>query len=424
MYHAIGDIMENDNLIDKPGHKRNFILFAIAIFSTFAIFGVADIIRGTAIPRIQVDFQLSALHIGALLASNSMGYLTASAITAEIARKIGIKACHIIGLILIAFSGVLIFFSPTFLILVFSFFVLNFGFGMVEIAVGVIAAKIFTKNTGTMMNLAHFFFGAGATFSPIVSTSIMAVRFGEQLFTWRHVYLIVLFFALVPAIPVLIGQLGKQDSTKKKLKYGIILRNPVMWFVVMILTFGVISEAGIASWFVIFLETSHEFPSDRAALSLTLFFVCFTVSRLLLGPLIDRIGFIKSLIFATAFSGVMITLGVLLGRSGSYLIILAGIGVAPIFPTVMAVIAKLFSDQIELAMTAIITIMGIIIVPMNLLVGGIINQARVLFSTNYGDAGIGMAYSAGILFFGLTSFIAFVFALILRARQKKSGKVV
>jgi hypothetical protein len=31
------------------------------------------------------------------------------------------------------------------------------GNGMIEITLGVMAAVMFTKNTGTMLNLAHFF---------------------------------------------------------------------------------------------------------------------------------------------------------------------------------------------------------------------------------------------------------------------------
>jgi MFS family permease len=155
-----------------------------------------------------------------------------------------------------------------------------------------------------------------------------------------------------------------------------------------------------------------------------LFFVCFTLARLLLGPIIDRIGFINSLAIVTAFTGVIITAGVLLGEQGSMLLVFAGAGVSPIFPTVMAVIAKLFADEIDLAMTSIITAMGIIMMPANLLIGGIINHARVAFSDGYGDAGIRMAYAAGFLFMALCSFGSFVFTMLLRRRQRKAGHLV
>jgi len=416
--------MNQHNLNESSQHKRNFVLFTIAIFASFAIFGIADNIRGTVIPRIQAEFLLSELHLGLMLAINSSGYLIGCLITASIAKRIGIKYCHVLGLLLIAIAGVCIFFSQSFIMVVASLFLLNFAFGIMEIAVGVIAAKTFTENTGTMMNLAHFAFGAGAVFAPLISTSIMAAQFGDLVSSWRYVYLIALSFALIPMIPVLIGRLQKSDNAKKKTGVMLMLKKPSVWLVLLVLFFGVTAENGIASWFVTYLESAYAFPSDRAATFLTLYFVAFTVARLIIGPFIDRFGFINSLIVATAFSGVMITLGVVFGEGGAPLIILAGIGIAPIFPTVMAVIAKLFSDTIELAMTAIMTMIGIMTIPSNLMIGGIIRQARVSFTASYGQDGVAMAFSAGFLIFGTSCFIACIFTLVLRQRQKKAGKLV
>ena len=416
--------MKIDDLIDPSIGKRNYILFTLAVFGSFAIFGISDNIKGTALPRIQTEFLLTELHIGLLLALSSVGYLAACSFTAALAKIIGMKTCLLVGLLVISSSGPLICFSNSFTVLVLGFFFMNIGFGMLEISVGVIAATIFTKKTGTMMNLAHFFFGAGATLSPLISTNLMIVRFGDQVYGWRYVYLIVLSFALMPVIPALFGRLLRPSQKNDGPGYAFLLRKPVIWLLVLILSLTLVCEFGIAAWFVLYLETSYSFTSERAALNLTLYFLCFTIGRLVLGPVIDRIGFINSLVASTAFGGVLVTAGVLLGLSGVSVIVLTGAAVAPVFPTVMAVIAKLFSDQIEKAMTAILTTIGIIVVPFNLLVGLIINQARVAFTNVYGQAGLSLAYSAGFLFFGLCCFGAFAAALMLRNIQKHAGRLV
>jgi len=416
--------MENESLSDSSLGKRNYILFTIAVFGSFAIFGISDNMRGTALPRIQAEFLLSEMHIGLLLAASSVGYLAACSFTAALGKIIGIKTCHITGLVVVAAAGSLICFSTGFAMLVLGFFVLNIGFGMIEIAAGVLAAKIFVKNTGTMMSLAHFFYGAGATMSPIISTSLMAVRLGDQLSGWRFVYLFVLSFALVPVIPTIIGRMMKKERSKSDAGYAQLLRRPELWLLVLILSLTLVCEYGIASWFVIFLETSYSFSSESAALYLTLYFLCFTLGRLILGPVIDKIGFINTLIIVSALSGSMVITAVLVGEAGSPLVVLAGAVIAPVFPTVMAVIAKLFSDRIEQAMTAILTTIGIIIVPANFLVGWIINQTRHVFTSAYGEAGVSMAYSVGFLFLGSCCLGALVFALILRKGQKRVGRLV
>jgi len=305
-----------------------------------------------------------------------------------------------------------------------AFFVLNLGYGILEISLGVAAATTFTENTGAIMNLAHFFYGAGAVFAPVISTSLMAARFGGTVLGWRYMYLILLSSAFIPMAPALIGRVKQRGNTGNKPEFVLMLKKKEYWLIVMVLALGVICEAGVAAWFANYLEKAHSFTGERAALWLTLFFACFTVSRLIFGPAIDRIGFVNSLAVMTAFAGVMIVSGVLLKGAGTVLIIVAGAGVAPVFPTVMAAIAKLFSDAIDTAMTAVMTAMGIIMAPANLLIGSIINRSRLAFTAAYGDAGVGMAYSAGFLFFGICCFGSAVFAMVLRRRLKLKALLV
>jgi len=416
--------MDSRGPADPLEKKRNFILFTIAVFLSLAVLGLAENTRGTALPRIQEEFSLSEMHLGVLLAVNSTGYLAACTFTATIARRIGFKYSLVAGLVTSALAGLVICFAPGFAVLVLGFFVLNVGFGMLDISSGVIAATIFTKRTGTMMNLAHFFYGAGATLSPMVSTGLMAAKFGDLVFGWRYTYLLVLCLALIPVIPTLIGRLKRQGGGGEKGGYSQMLKRPALWLLALFLAFELVAESGVSAWLVNFLEKTHSFSEESAALRLTLFFVCFTAARLLLGPLIDRIGLLRALIIAPLFAGVAITAGVLGGERATPLLFVAGIGIAPMFPTVMAVIAKLFAGEVDRAITAIMTSIGVIVVPASFLLGVVINQARVVFTESHGEAGVGMAYSAGYLFLGLCCFAAFASAIVLRARQKRAGWLV
>jgi len=416
--------MEGSGHTGPLERKRNFILFTIAVFLSLAVLGLAENTRGTALPRIQEEFSLTEMHLGVLLAVNATGYLAACTFTAALARRIGFKYTLVSGLAIIALSGSCVCYAPGFAVLVLGFFVINVGFGMLDVSTGVIGATIFTKRTGTMMNLAHFFYGAGATLSPVVSTSLMAVRFGDVLFGWRYTYLLVLGLALIPAIPTLIGRLQRQGRDGKAGGYARLLKRPALWLLALFLAFELVAESGVSAWLVNFHEKAFSFSEERAALRLTVFFVCFTSARLLLGPLIDRIGLLRALVIAPLFAGAMITIGVLGGERGAPLLLVAGIGIAPMFPTVMAVIAKLFAGEVDRAITAVMTSIGIVYVPTTFLLGVVINQARVVLTEAHGEAGVGMAYSAGYLFLGLCCFAAFAAALVLRALQKKAGRLV
>ena len=409
--------------INSDNNKRN-TLFTIAIFASFLIYGFYGNIKGPALPRMQADFNISELQLGFLLAMNSIGYLIACSFTTTLARIISIKTCLISALIIIIISGVCICFTPNYIVLVLSYSLLSIGGGMLEVSQNVIAATIFTGNTGTMMNLSHFFYGAGSIFSPVISTSLMMAKFGDQILSWRYLYLIVLSFAIIPLIPALFGRLEKRDYSAKKANYGKILKNPLLWLIVLTLSFGLIGEMGVGAWFVNFLEKAHGFTVEKAALQLTLFFVCLTASRLIFGPLIDKIGLINSLAISTAFSGLMIVIGVLIGEKGVVLLVIAGAGVAPIYPTGMALISKLFAEELDIAMTLVLTVMGILLAVSSFLLGGIVQLARSLFTTADGVENVGMAYAAGYIFLGVCCLISFALVMKLRSNQKKADNLV
>ena len=403
--------------------KLNPMVIILAIFAAYAFFGFSDNVKGPALPRIQADLVITELQLGLLLAINVIGYIISCSFTAALVKKIGMKTCLLFALAIMAVSGIGICFSTGYFALVSSFFCLNLGNGMLEVSLGISAAKAFIRNTGAMMNLAHSFYGIGAIIGPMASTGLMAFSLQGQTLGWRYMYLVVLCCAIVPAVPVIFGRFGKTDKSEKKTGYAAMLKKPTLWLVILILSLGSVCEMGVGAWFVNFLEKAHSFPEERAAFFLTLFFVCFTLTRLALGPVIDKVGLINSLVIGLAFAGTLIVIGVLSGEPGAYLLVVAGIGIAPVFPTLMAVVAKLFLDTIDLAITVVVTITGITMVGANFLLGGIINFARRLFTDTYGDSGVAMAYSAGYLFLGLCCLGAFVVALILRMKQKKAGLI-
>jgi MFS family permease len=63
---------------------------------------------------------------------------------------------------------------------------------------------------------------------------------------------------------------------------------------------------------------------------------------------------------------------ILIGEEGAILFAIAGVGIAPIYPTVMAVLAKRYANGIGTAITFTVTLMGIACVIGNLLIGLII----------------------------------------------------
>jgi fucose permease len=237
-------------------------------------------------------------------------------------------------------------------------------------------------------------------------------------------YLIVLLCSLLPLISGFAGRFAARADNRQKAGVRAFLKLPLAWPVIWALSLSLVCEMGIGGWLVNFLEKAYAFDSESGALVLSAFFACFTVARLVLGPLTDKFGFVRSLLLLSAFSGLAVVAGTVAGRPGVALLVVSGIGIAPLYPTLLAAVAKLFADEIYAAMTVVLTAMGIISMISNLVLGILIDGARRIFTSLYGASGIGMAYAAGIIFLGLCCLFAFAAVAVLGHRLKREGRMV
>jgi fucose permease len=406
--------------------RKNYIMLVLVVFVGFLIFGFSENIKGPAIPRIQQDLRLSELQLGLLLALNSLGYMLACSFTGLLSSKIGLKWVCLLTFGSMAISGVLIFYAQTAVFFMAAYFLMYVGNGMLEIGLAIISARIFTRNTGMLMNLAHFFYGLSSMVAPLIASYLISYRwFGAEL-GWRGMYLIVLALAIIPFVQSLFPKYpGQQQSQGERIPFKDYAKDPAAWLIVSVLSLGVVSELAIGSWLVNFLEKAYEWDTTAAAGMLSLFFLFFTLARLFLGVVVDRIGFVKSLIVLSGFSGVCSVGAIIAGEPGALLFALAGIGIAPIYPTVMALLAKRYPGGTDTAITFTVTIMGIMSVIGNFLIGVIIDVCKRLFTYSHDtQTGLIMGLQAGYLFIGLCAIACSVVSVQLLQYLKRHKQLL
>lgn len=411
----------NEQSQTRRGINAPYAMQLATIFLGFIIFGISENIKGPAIPRIQFDFRLDEQQLGSLLALNSFGYLIACSFTAYLTRKIGIKAVSLLAFGSMLVSGVFIFVSQSYPVFSFSYFFMYIGNGMLEIGLAILGARIFVKNTGTMLNLSHFFYGLSSTVAPMIASGLMSVSVFGYMLDWRGMYLLMLSLSVLPMIPAVLSTFPGDDLPhEERVPWQAIVRDPALWLIVLILTFGVVSELAVGGWLVNFLEKAYEWDSVSASGMLSAFFLCFSLARLLLGPLTDKIGFTLSLVLFSATSAICTFAAIIGGESMAFLFAAAGIGISPIYPTVMALIAKRYPQGTDTAITFTVTLMGIGSVIGNYAIGAITSGIKNVFGT---DSGVGLlrGLQAGYGFIGLCALICSLSGCILY-RYLKSRK--
>ncbi|UUZ91440.1 MFS transporter [Paenibacillus sp. P25] len=342
------------------GWNAAYALQLATIFVGFIVFGLSENIKGPAIPQIQSDYRLDEQQLGTLLSLNSLGYLLACSFTAYLTRKLGIKAVSLMAFGSMAVSGLFIYFSRSYPLFSASYFFLYIGNGILEIALAILGARIFVKNTGTMMNLSHFFYGLSSIAAPVLASGLMSAGLFGHPVDWRMMYLIMLSLSVLPMIPAGLGRFPGDDLPQEdRTPLTTLVRDPALWLMVLILSSGVVSELAVGAWLVNFLEKAYKWDTLSASGMLSAFFVCFSLGRLLLGPVTDRIGFNLSLILFSGFSALCTFLAIWGGEPLAFLFAASGIGISMIYPTVMAFIARRYVKGSETAITFTVTLMGI-----------------------------------------------------------------
>ncbi|GAB2543666.1 MFS transporter [Gracilibacillus alcaliphilus] len=409
----------------KEQGKVNYILLLIVIFGGFFIFGISENIKGPALPDMQNELALTDGTLGILLAINSFGFFLACTYTSWLIAKIGAKTTNVLTFALMALSGVFIYFSSNFTSLVIAYFLLYIGNGMLEIGLAILAARLFTKNTGTMLNLSHFFFGVGSTVAPIAAAHLMGWEISSTILGWRGMYLIMMSLSLLPIIPVLLSKFPKEQGseTEERTSFKKLTKDPIAWLIVFALTMGVTVELGIAAWLVNYLVRVNEWSLADASGLLSLFFFMFMISRLVLGPLTDRIGYAPSIIIFSLVAGVLSLFPIFMGDKTAVLFAIAGFGVGPIYPTMMALIAKQYRSGTDAAITFVVVMIGVGGIISNLLIGYIIELVTAFSfgATVEESSQIGM--QAGYFFIGFTALLCAISTFEIHRRLRKNDKV-
>lgn len=399
-------------------HTQPRWLQIAAILAAFVFFGISENIKGPALPLIQRDLQITEWQIGLLLSINSLGFLISCFFAAPLIRKLEAKAVLLISLLGMVLGGVAIFFSRSYTAFSLAYFAMYLTNGTLEIVLSILAARMFTTNTVVMMSISHFCYGLGSTIAPVCASFLMGTTVGGQALGWPGMYLVMLALGVVPILLGAAARFPKNGAADaQQLSMRECAKNPLLWLLSAIIMTGVIAELTAASWMVNLAEKAYGWPPLKAASLLSAFFLLFMLARLLLGPVIEKMGYAKSLVVFSALACVCSVAGLLGGDTLLLLLPLAGIGIAPIYPTVMAFLPRLYAGRSDGVVNFIIVVWAIGTTLGNFLIGAMTDAMVKGLGL---DAGLKLGY----LTVGVSAMLCVLFSIGLYRRLHKQGKMM
>lgn len=344
--------------------KRNVYLIFTAFYIYF-IMALFESSRGNFIPFFIDEFKINNSTIGLILALNTVGCTIGSFLGGHLCERAGHKLVFVLGT---AVSSIAVFMSPFISNIVFLgmfYFIFGIGRSLLSISIDSMIPTLSVGFEVILMNLTHFMYGLGSFSGQSISGKLLSIGL-----TWRSIYSYAGIFFAVSVIFTLFMKMPNMNVIKDKSSVEKdFYRNPVLFLFVMALSFCMVSENILNTWFINYIRTTYSYNPSEASKYASLFFFLFAAGRLLGGFIINRLGDMRGLKVFMILGAVCVGTGLCLKESGLYLVSMSGFFLSIGFPTLMVTISKTFTKSASLAIGFTTTMGNIVFIVLFYLVG-------------------------------------------------------
>ena len=326
------------------------LIFA-AIFAIF-IYGMIAAMLGTILPDLSDRFQLSPTQNGTIAFAQALGLIIASVGVGPLLDTQGDKVGLILGL---GFIAIVLFALPRskgYLSIVFLLFLLGVGGGIVVTGANALVSGVSESHRATALNLVNLFFGLGGLATPFISANVFKRNWVRLCYTVASLTVVALAIQAVAKMPEPTGAAGFVLADA-----GPILGRPLLFLLGLFLFLYITCEVGIWNWLPRHL-IAQGIPESRALNILSLGFALgLLVGRVGVSPILISVSPVVVTLFASVAMAVTTFLMLRTNKPGmaAALVFVAGLAMAPVFPTTLAIVGTAFPRMSGTAIGFVIT---------------------------------------------------------------------
>jgi fucose permease len=327
------------------------MLILAAILAIF-VYGMTAAMLGTILPDLSARFQLAPKQNGTIAFCQAMGLILASIGVGPLIDYEGKKTGLVLGLTLAALAVALLPRSNGFRAIAAHLFLLGTGGGIIVTAANALGSDVSPAHRGTMLNLLNIFFGLGGFATPFVSANLLGRN------STRLCYLIAAL-AVVAAAVNFAAPIPPPTSAQSFVfsDLGSVLGRPVLWLCALMLFLYVACEVGVWNWLVQHL-IAQGVPQVRALNVLSFGFALgLLFGRVLASQILISVSGLTVTLAASILMAITTFLMLQTKRpTGAWILaFLAGVSMAPVFPTTVALIGDVFPRMTGTAIGIAIT---------------------------------------------------------------------
>jgi fucose permease len=304
----------------------------------FLTAGIALAGLGPALPQLAINVGYDIAALGWLFTAISAGAVLAQFGAGPASDRLGQRPVLSAGMLLMSGGIVGVTLGWSLAALLVGALLTGIGLGCVIAAGNMLVAGLFPTRSAAALNGANVFFGVGSMIGPVVS-GVAGARLGmPQAALWIGAGLLI---ALAPTV------LGRTVRARRQIAVAgsehPAPRSAAFWLIGLLLLVYVGTEVGFGAWVTIYMIASAKLMAASAALVASGFWFALTLGRVLgtmLGLRFTPPTLLIVSLLGVAGGAALLTFGVGdLGRSVAGVLLL-GLSCGPVFPTVLAVVAR------------------------------------------------------------------------------------
>lgn len=314
------------------------MLILAAILAIF-VYGMVAAMLGTILPDLSKRFSLTPSQNGNIALSQAVGLIIASVSVGPLIDNEGMKVGLVLGLALVALALFLLPKSKGYGQIAVYMLVLGLGGGIIVTGANSLANSIGGENPAAFMNFVNLFFGLGGFATPFISANLLGNNSQRLCYLMAILTVATLAVNGVSPMPGPTGGGGLQFS-----QAGDLLGSPVLWLLASMLFLYVSCEVGMWNWLPRHL-IAQGIPESKALNILSLGFALgMLLGRIAVAPLFAMMTAPNVTLIAGGLIAVTTFLALRTKRPGVawVTVFLAGIAMAPVFPTTLAMVGSTF----------------------------------------------------------------------------------
>lgn len=332
------------------------------------VYGMIAPMLGTLLPQLAKKFSLDAGQQGVVALFQAIGLIVASISVGPLIDNKGKKTGLVLGLALVVVALFGIPSSTSYEMLKYLYLLLGLGGGIIVTAANALVSDIGEDRRASVLNLLNLFFGLGGLLTPAIAGFFFATNTIGLAYLVAALSAVTFIVHATTPMPRPTGERGFKAS-----EAGSVLGRPALWLLSLFLFLYVACEVGVWNWLTTYL-TTQGIPEASALKILSLGFAFgmligrLVVSRILIKVAAPTVTLYASLLMAVTTYAMLQTSDPTLA---AILVFLAGVAMAPVFPTTLAMVGDAFPRMTATAMGIVITFGWVGLAVSSPIIGGI-----------------------------------------------------